>query len=218
VNLQLELYKFQREFRKKFPSEKVAILQEATQNLARDFQNRRILRVEDKALDFVLSNTRGQSICLSEQLNQGAVLLNFYFGHWCPYCNLELRAYQGLLAKIQALGSSVLGISPQTPNASKKTALKNAITFDLLSDNNCRIAHDYGLIFELPDSLRPLYTELGHALPDYNGTDDWLLPIPATFIIDRRGHIALAYLNVDYTQRYEPTDAIAILLSLFVAT
>jgi peroxiredoxin len=218
VNLQLELYKFQREFRKKFPSEKVAILQEATQTLARDFQNRRTLRVEDKAPDFVLSNTRGQSICLSEQLNQGAVLLNFYFGHWCPYCNLELRAYQGLLAKIQALGSSVLGISPQTPNASKKTALKNAITFDLLSDNNCRIAHDYGLIFELPDSLRPLYTELGHALPDYNGTDDWLLPIPATFIIDRRGHIALAYLNVDYTQRYEPTDAIAILLSLFVAT
>ncbi len=218
MNLQLELYKFQREFRKKFPSEKVAILQEATQTLARDFQNRRTLRVEDKAPDFVLSNTRGQSICLSEQLNQGAVLLNFYFGHWCPYCNLELRAYQGLLAKIQALGSSVLGISPQTPNASKKTALKNAITFDLLSDNNCRIAHDYGLIFELPDSLRPLYTELGHALPDYNGTDDWLLPIPATFIIDRRGHIALAYLNVDYTQRYEPTDAIAILLSLFVAT
>lgn len=217
MNLQLELYKFQREFRKKFPSEKVAILQEATQTLARDFQNRRTLRVEDKAPDFVLSNTRGQSICLSEQLNQGAVLLNFYFGHWCPYCNLELRAYQGLLAKIQALKSSILGISPQTVEASQKTAFKNAITFDLLSDNNCRIAHDYGLIFELPDSLRPLYTELGHALPDYNGTDDWLLPVPATFIIDRRGRIALAYINVDYTQRYEPTDAIAILLSLFVA-
>jgi peroxiredoxin len=218
VNLQLELYKFQREFRKKFPSEKVAILQEATQTLARDFQNRRTLRVEDKAPDFVLSNTRGQSICLSEQLNQGAVLLNFYFGHWCPYCNLELRAYQGLLAKIQALESSVLAISPQTIDASKKTALKNTITFDLLSDRNCQIAHDYGLVFEVPDSLRPLYTELGHALPDYNGTDDWLLPVPATFIIDRRGHIALAYLNVDYTQRYEPTDVIAILLSLFVAT
>jgi peroxiredoxin len=218
VNLQLELYKFQREFRKKFPSEKVAILQEATQNLARDFQNRRILRVEDKAPDFVLSNTRGQSICLSEQLNQGAVLLNFYFGHWCPYCNLELRAYQGLLVKIQALESSILGISPQTAEASQKTALKNTITFDLLSDRNCQIAHDYGLVFEVPDSLRSLYTELGHALPDYNGTDDWLLPIPATFIIDRRGHIALAYINVDYTQRYEPTDAIAILLSLFVAT
>lgn len=217
MNLQLELYKFQREFRKKFPSEKVAILQEATQTLARDFQNRRTLRVEDKAPDFVLSNTRGQSICLSEQLNQGAVLLNFYFGHWCPYCNLELRAYQGLLAKIQALESSVLAISPQTIDASKKTALKNTITFDLLSDRNCQIAHDYGLVFEVPDSLRPLYTELGHALPDYNGTDDWLLPVPATFIIDRRGRIALAYINVDYTQRYEPTDAIAILLSLFVA-
>jgi peroxiredoxin len=128
-----------------------------------------------------------------------------------------LRAYQGLLVKIQALESSILGISPQTAEASQKTALKNTITFDLLSDRNCQIAHDYGLVFEVPDSLRSLYTELGHALPDYNGTDDWLLPIPATFIIDRRGRIALAYINVDYTQRYEPTDAIAILLSLFVA-
>ena len=129
-----------------------------------------------------------------------------------------MRAYQGLLAKIQALGSSVVAISPQTSEASQKTALKNAITFDLLSDNNCQIARDYGLVFEVPDSLQPLYIELGHTLPDYNGTDDWLLPVPATFIIDRRGHIALAHINVDYTQRYEPTDAIAILLSLFVAT
>ena len=79
------------------------------------------------------------------------------------------------------------------------------------------VARDYGVVFEISDPLRLLYTELGHALPDYNGTEDWLLPVPATFIIDRRHHIALAHIDVDYTKRYEPADAIAILLSLFVA-
>jgi peroxiredoxin len=88
--------------------------------------------------------------------------------------------------------------------------------FDLLSDKHCQIARDYGIVFEVSDPLKQLYTELGHPLPDYNGTEDWLLPVPAIFIIDRQQQIALAHIDVDYRKRYEPTDAIAILLSLFV--
>jgi len=217
VNLQLELHKFQNEFMAKLPHEKAAIIQGLTQALAKEFQNRRALRIDDEAPDFLLQNTDGQQINLYDQLNQGAVLLCFYFGSWCPYCNLELRAYQELLPKIQALGASVLAISPQTLDASRKTAIKNSLSFDVLSDSGCQIARDYGIVFEIPAPLKLLYTELGHALPDYNGTEDWLLPVPATFIIDRRRHIALAHIDVDYSKRYEPADAIAILLSLFVA-
>ncbi|CAH2574437.1 putative bacterioferritin comigratory protein [Planktothrix agardhii CCAP 1459/11A] len=217
MNLQLELSQFKREFFQKFPPEKAAIMQGATQALAKEFQNRRALRIDDEAPNFLLQNTDGQQISLYDKLNQGAVILCFYFGSWCPYCNLELRAYQGLLPKIQALGASVLAISPQTIDASRKTALNNALSFDVLSDSGCTVARDYGVVFEISDPLRLLYTELGHALPDYNGTEDWLLPVPATFIIDRRHHIALAHIDVDYTKRYEPADAIAILLSLFVA-
>ena len=217
MNLQLELHKFQNEFMGKLPPEKAAIIQGLTQALAKEFQNRRALRIDDEAPDFVLQNTDGQQISLYDRLNQGAVILSFYFGGWCPYCNLELRAYQGLSPKIQALGASVLAISPQTIDASRKTALNNALSFDVLSDSGCQIARDYGIVFEIPVPLKLLYTELGHPLPDYNGTENWLLPVPATFIIDRRHHIALAHLDVDYTKRYEPADAIAILLSLFVA-
>lgn len=217
MNLQLELSKFKREFLTKFTPEKAAIMQGATQALAKEFQNRRALRIDDEAPDFLLQNTDGQQISLYDKLNQGAVTLCFYFGGWCPYCNLELRAYQELLPKIKALGASVLAISPQTIDASRKTALNNALSFDVLSDSGCQIARDYGIVFEIPDPLKLLYTELGHALPDYNGTEDWLLPVPATFIIDRRHHIALAHIDVDYTKRYEPTDATAILQSLFVA-
>ena len=201
----------------KLPHEKAAIIQGLTQALAKEFQNRRALRIDDEAPDFLLQNTDCQQISLYDRLNQGAVILCFYFGSWCPYCNLELRAYQELLPKIQALGASVLAISPQTLDASRKTAIKNSLSFDVLSDSGCQIARDYGIVFEIPAPLKLLYTELGHALPDYNGTEDWLLPVPATFIIDRRRPIALAHIDVDYSKRYEPADAIAILLSLFVA-
>jgi len=217
VNLQLQLYKFQREFLVKFPPKKAEIIEDAIQALAKEFQNRRTLRIGDQAPDFVLQNIDGKLIYLSERLEQGAVLLSFYFGSWSPYCNLELRAYQGLLPQIKALGSSMIAISPQTPDASRKTALRNALSFDLLSDKNCQVARDYGIVFEVSDPLKQLYSELGHALPDYNGTEDWLLPVPATFIIDRQQHIALAHIEVDYRKRYEPTDAIAVLLSFFVA-
>jgi peroxiredoxin len=217
VNLQLQLYKFQREFLVKFPPKKAEIIEDAIQTLAKEFQNQRTLRIDDQAPDFVLQNVDGKPIRLSEKLQQGAVLLSFYFGSWSPYCNLELRAYQGLLPKIKALGSSMIAISPQTPDTSRKTALRNALSFDLLSDKNCQVARDYGIVFEVSDPLKQLYSELGHALPDYNGTEDWLLPVPATFIIDRQQQIALAHIDVDYRKRYEPTDVIAILLSLFVA-
>jgi len=217
VNLQLKLHKFQQEFWAKFPPQKTAIMEEATQALAKDFLNRRTLRIHDEAPDFALQNTKGQQIRLSEQLQEGSVLLSFYYGGWCPYCNLELRAYQELLPKIKALGASVLSLSPQTIDASRKTLLRNALSFDLLSDRGCQIARDYGIVFEIPDPLKQLYTEMGHALPDFNGTEDWLLPVPATFIIDQSRHVALAYIDVDYCHRYEPADAIAILLSLFLA-
>lgn len=217
MNLQLQLYKFQREFLVKFPPKKAEIIEDAIQALAKEFQNRRTLRIDDQAPDFVLQNVDGKPIRLSEKLQQGAVLLSFYFGTWSPYCNLELRAYERLLPKIKALGSSIIAISPQTPDASRKTALRNSLSFDLLSDKNCQVARDYGIVFEVSDPLKQLYIELGHPLPDYNGTEDWLLPVPATFIIDRQQHIALAHIEVDYRKRYEPTDAIAVLLSFFVA-
>ena len=217
MNLQLELYKFQREFLIKFPPKKAEIMQNAIEALTKEFQNRRTLKVDDQAPDFVLKNIDGKSIRLSQKLQTGAVLLSFYFGSWCPYCNLELRAYQGLLPKISSLGSSMIAISPQTLDASRKTALRNSLSFDLLSDKYCQVAHDYGIVFEVSDPLKQLYRELGHPLPNYNGTEDWLLPVPATFIIDRQQQIVLAYIDVDYSKRYEPTEAIAILLSLFLS-
>lgn len=217
MNLQIELYKFHQESLRKPPPERAAVFSAFIQNLKEEFSNRRSLRIGDVAPDFTLPNTQGEVITLSEQLKKGPVLLKFFRGYWCPYCGLELRAYQKVVNQIQALGGTILGISPQTLTASRKTMERHDLTYDLLSDYGCQTAQNYGLVFTVPDAVKQIYLQLGSVIPDYNGIEEWILPVPATFVVDRRGHIALAYVNVDYRVRYEPKDAIAILLSLFVA-
>ncbi|NJR62365.1 MAG: AhpC/TSA family protein [Cyanobacteria bacterium CRU_2_1] len=209
MNLKTALDAFRAEFLEKFPSDKAAIMQRATETIAAEFETRRLLQMGDRAPEFVLPNAVGQSIRLTERLAQGPVILTFYRGGWCPYCNLELRAYQQVLPQIKQLGASLIAISPQTPDASLSTAEKNDLAFDVLSDVGSEVAQAYGIAFELPDELKALYTELGHALPDSNGTEDWKLPVPATFVIDQNQQIVLAHIDVDYRNRLEPMEAIA---------
>jgi peroxiredoxin len=192
----------------KFPADKVAIMQQATDRLAQVYATQTSLKNGDIAPDFELPNAVGEQIKLSDRLQQGAVILTFYRGGWCPYCNLELRAYQQLLPQIQAAGATLIAISPQLPDHSLATAEKNQLDFDVLSDVGSTVAQSYNLAFELSDELKQLYTQLGHALPDVNGTPDWQLPIPATFVIAPDRQILLAHVDVDYRNRLEPMVAL----------
>lgn len=201
---------FRAEFLEKFPADKVAIMQRATDQLAQEYATRKVLQVGDYAPDFELSNAVGEPVKLSDRLQQGAIILTFYRGGWCPYCNLELRAYQQILPQIQAAGVSLMAISPQKPDHSFSTVEKNQLSFDVLSDVGFAVAKAYHIAFELPDELKQLYTEFGHSLPEINGTSDWQLPIPATFVITSDQKIVLAHIDVDYRNRLEPAQALAI--------
>ncbi len=214
MNLQTALNAFRAEFIEKFPKEKAAIMQRATDILGKELQIRQLLQTGDIAPNFQLPNAVGGEISLSEKLAHGSVILTFYRGGWCPYCNLGLRAYQKLLSQIQQLGASLIAISPQTPDASLSTAEKNNLEFDVLSDTGSQVARRYGIAFTLPKELQVLYSELGHALPDVNGTNDWNLPIPATFGIDQNQRVVLTHIDVDYRNRLEPADAISALKRL----
>lgn len=214
MTLKDQLDAFRSEFLAKFPADKAALMERATAQLAQDWATKPRLNIGDRAPDFELPNAVGKAVKLSDRLQQGAVILTFYRGGWCPYCNLELRVYQHLVPTIQALGANLIAISPQTPDASLSTAEKNQLSFDLLSDVGSSVAKAYHLAFELSDELKQLYTELGHALPDVNGTPDWQLPVPATFVIAPDRRIALAYMDEDYRHRLEPTEAIAALRAL----
>lgn len=209
MTLKAALDVFRAEFLRKFPAETAAIMQRATDQLAQDYETQTVLQMGDYAPDFELPNAVGKLVKLSDRLQQGSVILTFYRGGWCPYCNLELRAYQQILPQIQAARVSLIAVSPQTPDQSLSTAEKNQLSFDVLSDVGSQVAQAYKIAFELPEELKQLYTQFGHGLPESNGTSDWQLPIPATFVIAPDRRILLAYVDVDYRNRLEPSEALA---------
>ncbi len=216
MTLSQELANFRQQFLGQVDSTTLAIMNQATNDLIDSGIVDRTLKVGDKAPDFTLPNATGESINLQQLLQQGAVVLSFYRGGWCPYCNLELRALQQALPEIKALGANLITVSPQTPDNSLSTAEKNELTFEVLSDIGNKVAREYGLVFTLPEQLRPIYQNFGIDLPAYNGDPTFDLPIPATYVIAADGKVVLAFANADYTQRLEPTEIISTLQNLTV--
>ncbi|MEO0540864.1 MAG: peroxiredoxin-like family protein [Cyanobacteria bacterium P01_A01_bin.105] len=161
-----------------------------------------------QAPDFSLPNAVGQRVNLSQLLTQGPVIINFYRGEWCPYCNLELRAFQALLPEFKKAGAQLIAISPELPDHSLSVTEKHALEFAVLSDVGNTVAKQYGLVFTLDPSLQPIYQQFGLDIPAHNGDERYELPMPATYVIDRDGTIRYAFIEADYTQRAEPADVL----------
>ena len=158
----------------------------------------------DTAPDFILPGATGSRTGLGELLQHGPVILSFYRGGWCPFCNLELQALQQHLPEFRSLGASLVAVSPETPDHSLSTAEKHALEFEVLCDSGNRIARNYGLLFTVHDAMRPLYLKWGLDVPACNGEDSWELPVPATYLIDTGRTIRAAHVDRDYTKRMEP--------------
>jgi len=165
-------------------------------------------KVNEHLKDFTLSNQSGQQRSLSEIRTSGPVVIVFYRGGWCPYCNLELRAYQQLLPQLKAAGAQLVAITPELPDNSLSTIEKNELEFEVLTDVGANYAKEIGLAFSLPEELRPIYDELGGSLEKFNGAGQFDLPIPATMVIDTDGKIAFAHVDPDYTTRANPEDVL----------
>ena len=121
---------------------------------------------------------------------------------------------QKALPEITRLGAKLVAVSPQTSDESLSTAEKNDLAFPVLSEVGSATATSFGIAYDLAEELRPIYTRVGHALPEKNGDESWVLPIPATYVIDRDGTIALGFVDVDYRNRLEPAEVLVALQSL----
>jgi peroxiredoxin len=163
-----------------------------------------------------LLDEQSKPFALHKLVVDKAAIITFYRGGWCPYCNLELRAYQALLPEIRAAGAELVAISPELPDHSVLTAEENALEYTVLSDPGSTFAAALGIRFTLSETLRPFYEKAGHALPDRNGDGSWALPMPATFVVNRGGRIAQAFIEPDYRKRLDPQDAVNTLLNLVV--
>ncbi len=163
-----------------------------------------------QAPDFSLPNVDGKTIQLSDLLQAGPVVITFYRGEWCPFCNLTLRAYEAILPQIKANGATLVAISPQTPDYSILTVQNKALTFPVLSDVGSHTARQYGLAYTIPEDVRPYSANL----VQFNGNADWVLPMPGTFVVDQSGKVTLAFVDANFMKRLEPQailDALAVL-------
>jgi peroxiredoxin len=165
----------------------------------------------DKAPEFALKDPDGKVVSSADLLTKGPLVVSFYRGVWCPYCNLDLQALQAASPQIEAKGASIVAISPQTAPNSRKSYRDNKLTFPILSDEKSRVAAAFGLRFSLPDYLVELYKGFKNDLPAFNDDPAWVLPMPARYVIGADGVIVYAEVNPDYTQRPDPSELLPVL-------
>ncbi|MEM8733012.1 MAG: peroxiredoxin-like family protein [Planctomycetota bacterium] len=196
------------------PADIVEVMVRNTQELLDSGIEERAPKVGDQLAAFELPNQDGHTVKLAELLQQGPVVVTFYRGGWCPYCNLELRAYQQALPQINASGATLVAITPELPDQSLSTKEKNELEFQVLTDKDATYARELGLVFTLPEELRPIYQNFGIDVEQHNGEGQFDLPLAATFVIGSDGNVAYAFATADYTQRAEPSEVVQILESL----
>ncbi|WP_299320819.1 peroxiredoxin-like family protein [uncultured Maribacter sp.] len=173
------------------------------------------IKIGQEAPKFELPNPIGKMISLDSLLEKGTVVVTFYRGDWCPYCNLQLRALQARLSEIHALGATLVAISPQVPDGSLTKSEISEMDFIVLSDQNAKVASEYGVAWEVPDFLLDhMRVDRNLDLESINNGNGSVLPIPATFILGKDGVVKWSYVNVDYRTRSEPEEIIETLNKL----
>ena len=171
------------------------------------------VQVGDSAPDFRLHNATGKLVQLSEALAKGPVVLTWYRGGWCPYCNITLNHLQQKLADFQSAGANLIALTPELPDNSLSTLEKNHLQFEVLSDVNNKVAKQYGIVFKLDEAVSETYKQ-AFDLESYNGNDSDELPLAATYVIDKEGVIHYAFLDAEYRNRAEPGDILSTLKTL----
>lgn len=207
MSLQDQLDAFKSDFEGgKAPAAAVSIMHKATSDLIASGQAERALKAGAVAPAFSLPDSTGNAVTLHQLLLCGPLVLTFYRGVWCPYCNLDLKALEAASTEIRARGATLVAISPQTAANSEKSRRDNELDFPILTDQGSALADAFGLRFRLPEPLIGLYRSFGVDLPGVNGDDSWTLPMPARYVIGRDGIIAYAEVNPDYTRRPDPSE------------
>ena len=201
-------------FREALPTELSALIEQGAGEISALDIIERARKTGDRAPDFTLNNQAGESRRLSDYLATGPLVVTFYRGAWCPYCNLQLKEYDDHLAEITATGATLVAITPEKPGALDILASTGApedvvnmavkqVDFDVLHDPGNAVAESWGVVFELPESHRQLLSSLGVDIEALNGDESWTFPDPATYVITPTGEIAWAFVPNNYRKRAE---------------
>lgn len=164
------------------------------------------LFINSKAADFKAKDQNGNEIRLKDLLKKGKVVLVFYRGQWCPYCNRQLKKLEDSLALIKEKGATVIAVTPELPENITKTIEKTNAEFSILYDEGLKIMKAYEVEFEVPQNTVDRYRNAGIKLNELNGKNGNYLPVPATYIIDKDGNITYRFFDADYKKRPSVKD------------
>jgi peroxiredoxin len=174
----------------------------------------RALGVGDAAPDFELPDATGRVVRLKDLRAAGPVIVSFYRGQWCPFCNLELRALQRALADLEAAGATLVAISPNRPDVTADTVEELGLEYPVLSDHDNQVARMFNLVYEMTPENIEEYREIARDIGSLNGTGKWELPVPATYVVDGGGTIRFAFVDLNHRRRAEPSEVAAIAAQL----
>jgi peroxiredoxin len=174
----------------------------------------RALKVGDAMPSFMLPNIGGRLVLSDELLAKGPVVVNFFRGDWCPYCTRTLMALETALPRIAAAGGQLVALTPDTGRHFTTTRRAHRLSYEILSDVDGAVGMQFGVLFRVPELTREMLSDFGTDLAERHGNDNWFIPIPASYVVDRGGIIRYAFVDVDFTRRAEPDDIVAVLESL----
>jgi peroxiredoxin len=212
--LQDKLDTLKAEYLAKTPPKVTLVRQRAVEALATSGLAERATHAGERAPAFRLRDGHGRAFSSREALRRGPIVLVFYRGRWCPYCNHELRAIEAASHDIRSLGASLVAVSQQTPDNSLETQRRNRLSFASLVDAGGSVAHAFGLRWKASDELRAIEEGCRADLAAFNGDPSWTLTMPARYVVAPGGTIEYADISVDYTRRGDPSELIPVLAHL----
>jgi peroxiredoxin len=194
------------------PAERLAVVDLAAAQLSYSGLAERALKIGDYAPNFELPDGDDMLWRSEDLLHSGPLVIVFYRGRWCAYCNAQLAALQEIHPQIAGAGASLVAISPQTQKHSYMTRDMHKLRFPVLSDAGNQVARKFGLVYRLSPEMQAMYESIMTKLPGYNGDQSWELPLAATYIVQADGKISYARVDTDWRHRPEPTDLLKDLL------
>ncbi|UKB83282.1 AhpC/TSA family protein [Chryseobacterium sp. MEBOG06] len=201
--LSMQIEKLNSELFPQLTQETLKVFGQSIQDLKTKSIEQKSIQIGEKIPEFSLPNAYGEMIDSSEILKKHKMILVFYRGGWCPYCNLELNFLQKNLPGISNKNTVLVAISPQSPGHSLTMAERNKLEFEVLTDFNNAFAEKLGIVFQLQDFVIPCYQDLGINLSDYNKNENNTLPVPAIFVVDKDRVVTYKFLDANYMNRVD---------------
>lgn len=172
------------------------------------------LKAGDAMPEFLLPNAEGRIVHSADLLAAGPLVVTFFRGDWCPYCEATLHALEAVLPEFVAAGGSLVAMTPETGGRALSMKRSYGLNYEVLADVDLEIAMAFGVVFRAPPLYAALLRSAGIDLAERSGNPAWFLPVPATFLAGRDGIIARAWVNIDFTERAEPADVVRALRAL----